>query len=96
MLRIFKKFSTGIRNQELPVCSNCLHFIEHSTNYPYDPLPSNEQYGRCKKFGEKNMITGVIHYDLAVNCRLGECGKHGLEFTKKNQQHVSAIMAVTK
>jgi len=83
------KFSTGknfIRNESLPICSNCLHFIEHINNYPYDPIPSNERHGKCKKFGEVNIITGVIEYDLASNCRLNDskCGKLGVEFTDKN------------
>ena len=80
--------STGkifIRNKALPICSNCLHFIEHTNNYPYDPMPSNEQHGRCKKFGEVNMITGGIEYDLASDCRLTvtKCGKLGSEYTEK-------------
>jgi hypothetical protein len=76
-----------IRNTELPVCSKCLHFIEHTNNYPYDPVPSNEQYGKCKKFGEVNMITGIIKYDLASECRLkdNKCGIIGKEYTEKNQ-----------
>ena len=83
-----KKFTTDknfIRNKAVPICSNCLHFIEHTNNYPYDPIPSNEIYGRCKKFGETNMVTGVIEYDLASNCRLNEskCGKFGSEFNEK-------------
>lgn len=82
------KFSTEknfIRNKELPICSKCLHFIEHTNNYPYDPIPSNEYYGRCTKFGEVNMITGEIEYDLAINCRLNvsKCGNSGSEYTKK-------------
>ena len=56
-----------IRNKELPICSKCLHFIEHTNNYPYDPIPSNERHGKCKKFGEMNIITGIIEYDLANN-----------------------------
>ena len=81
-------FSTGknlIRNTKLPICSNCLHFIEHTNNYPYDPKPSDEQYGRCKKFGEINLVTGEIQYDLAKNCRLNDnkCGKIGLEYINK-------------
>jgi hypothetical protein len=74
-----------IRNKALPICSNCLHFIEHTNNYPYDPIPSNEQHGRCKKFGEVNMITGAIEYDLASDCRLtvSKCGKLGSEYTEK-------------
>ena len=80
--------STGkifIRNKALPICSNCLHFIEHTNNYPYDPMPSNEQHGRCKKFGEVNMITGAIESDLASDCRLNatKCGKSGSEYTEK-------------
>ena len=84
------KFSSGkkfIRNKELPICSKCLYFIEHTNNYPYDPLPSNEKYGRCKKFGEMDMVTGTINYDLASNCRLNEskCGKFGSEYTEKRE-----------
>jgi hypothetical protein len=48
-------------NKELPICSKCVHFIEHTNNYPYDPIPSDKQYGRCKKFGEINMITGTLN-----------------------------------
>ena len=80
--------STGkifIRNKALPVCSNCVNFIEHTNNYPYDPMPSNEKYGRCKKFGEVNVITGTIEYDLASDSRFtdSKCGKFGSEFTEK-------------
>ena len=78
-----------IRNKELPICSNCLHFIEHKNNYPYDPIPCDKLYGRCKKFGEKNLITGAIEYDLARNCRFNvrKCGHFGSEFTNKNNTH---------
>ena len=85
-----RTFTTGkifIRNRELSICSNCLHFIEHTNNYPYDSIPSNEQYGRCKKFGEVNLITGIVEYDFAKNCRLNnnKCGILGLEYTNKNK-----------
>ena len=86
-LRTFFTGSSFIRNKELPICSNCLYFIEHTNNYPYDPTPSNEQYGRCKKFGEVNMITGSIAYDFANVCRndTNKCGKFGTEY---NGHHV--------
>ena len=85
-----RNFSTGkifIRNRGLSICSNCLHFIEHTNKYPYDPIPSDEQYGRCKKFGEVNLITGIVEYDLAKNCRLNvsKCGNLGSEYTEKTQ-----------
>ena len=74
-----------IRNKELPVCSSCVYFIEHTNNYPYDPPPSNEQHGRCKKFGEVNLITGSVDYDVARQCRLNasQCGTTGAEYTAK-------------
>jgi hypothetical protein len=80
-----RNFSIGalfIRNKELPICLNCVHFIEHKNNYPYDPIPSDEQHGKCKKFGEVNLITGMIKYDLAKDCRLNAnaCGKGGVEY----------------
>jgi hypothetical protein len=71
-----------IRNKELPFCSQCLHFIKRTNNYPYDPIPEDE-YGRCKKFGEFNLITGLINYDYAKNCRndINKCGQRGSEYT---------------
>lgn len=83
--RLFSTDKFFIRNAELPICSKCVHFIEHTNNYPYDPFPCNKQYGRCKKFGEVNLITGAIEYDLAKNCRFTDsrCGKFGLEYTEK-------------
>ena len=77
-------FSTGkffIRNQSLPVCTNCLHFIKDINNYPYDP-PPNDLFGKCKKFGEINFITGTTTYDFASHCRNDEekCGKIGSEY----------------
>lgn len=82
-------FSTNkifIRNKELPICSNCLHFIEHTNNYPYDTLPNDTKYGRCKKFGEFDIITGSIVHDFAKDCRddISKCGKIGLEYKDKN------------
>jgi hypothetical protein len=81
---IKRSFSTGknfIRNENLPVCANCIHFIEEKTNYPYDP-PPNYLLGQCKKFGEVNFITGVIKYDYATICRedIRKCGHQGLEY----------------
>jgi hypothetical protein len=84
-LIIKKTLSTGkifIMNKELPICFKCLHFIEHTNNYPYDPIPCDEKYGRCQKFGEVNLITGAIQYDLASNCRLND-SKFGSEYTEK-------------
>jgi hypothetical protein len=80
-MSIFSIGNLFIRNTKLPVCSRCLYFIEHKNNYPYDELPSNE-FGRCKKFGEVNIVTGVVEYDYAKLCRgdSGKCGRYGSEY----------------
>lgn len=86
-LRTLSSQKIFIKNKELPICSKCLHFIEHTNNYPYDPIPSDKQYSRCKKFGEINIITGEIEYDLAKISRLDDnkCGRFGSEYTEKIQ-----------
>ena len=77
----------AIRNLQYPACKNCVHFIEHTNNYPYDPVPCNEQYGKCKKFGEMNVVTGVVHNDYAGLCRENEkkCGLTGKEYEEKEK-----------
>ena len=74
-----------IKNTKSPICSTCLHFIKHVNNYPYDPISDDKQYGRCKKFGEINLITGEIDYDFAKNSRSdnNKCGNFGSEYTEK-------------
>ena len=86
MNKIFiKNLSSFIKCRDLPACINCVHFIEDQSNYPYDPPPSDEKYGKCKLFGRQNMVTGNINYEYASLCRENEekCGKNGKFFTKK-------------
>ena len=63
-----QKFLIFIKNNDLLSCRNCKHFIEDVTNYPYDPLPDNN-YGRCKLFGTKNIVTGRIKNEYASAAR---------------------------
>jgi hypothetical protein len=84
-----RQIATGkifIRNKELPICSNCLHFIEHKNNNLYQSIPHYEQYNKCEKFGEVNLITGAMEYDSARNCRLdvNKCGNLGSEYRRKD------------
>ena len=74
-----------LRNIELPICTSCVHFIEHTNNYPYDQLPNDKLHGRCKKFGEIDLITGSTIYDFAKDCRNDnkKCGKTGSEYKVK-------------
>ena len=79
-------YSIFIRNKKLPICLNCIHFIEHKNNYPYDSLPSDSLYGKCKQFGEVNIVTGTFSYEYARLCRDNDkkCGKYGSQYKPKD------------
>ena len=61
-----------IKNIDLPSCRNCIHFAPGSS----------VNYGRCKKFGVKDVITNEIDFNMASSCRNDEntCGIDGKHF----------------
>jgi hypothetical protein len=79
-----------IKNNDLPCCVNCIHFIESENNYPYDPIPDNNNFGKCKLFGIKNMVTCKIDNEYASVCREDEnkCGRSGKYFQEKDNFEV--------
>ena len=83
---LIKQFSNFILHKELPLCIKCVHFICDVTNYPYDTLPNDAVSGKCKLFGKKNMVTGEIDNNYAIDCRNLEnkCGENGKYFTKRS------------
>jgi len=66
-------YSTALHNMNLPNCIDCIHFQK---NY------WNNYQSKCKYFGEKNMITGIIEYEYAADCRSDDkkCGIEGKHF----------------
>jgi len=81
-----RHFSSFIKNRDLPLCINCVHFIKDVSNYPYDPPSNDERYGKCKLFGYQNVVTGYNNYTYASMCRHDDnkCGEKGKYFTKKD------------
>jgi len=63
-----------IKNTTFKICKKCVYFIEDKSD---DTL-----YGRCKIFGEQNIITGEVENDLASMCRYDntKCGIDGKYF----------------
>lgn len=43
------------------------------------------EYGKCKLFREKNLITGTIEYEYASTCRVTRCKKEGVYFEPKEE-----------
>lgn len=63
-----------IRNAKLPVCFECIYFIQ-----------GMQKSGKCSKFGEKNVVSGKISYVNAEEARTIEnmCSTRGTYFDKK-------------
>jgi len=59
-----------------PSCVTCIHFLNDS--------PENVAVGKCKLFGEKNLVTGKINYQFAEICRIKNnmCMSDGLYYKK--------------
>lgn len=58
------------------ICKNCIYYKQHNRSITFD---------ECTKFGEKNIISGVIRYVSALNSRNDDdlCGKRGLYYVEK-------------
>ena len=69
-----------IKNVNIPSCRDCIHFKP-------DDITSNyaSYFSKCSKFGDKNIITNVISYEDAKDCRRDElkCGKEGKYFEQQ-------------
>ena len=50
-----------IKYKVSPSCVKCIHFL--------NDYPENVHLGKCKLFGEKNLVTGKINYQFAEICR---------------------------
>ena len=56
---------------------------QHANNYPNSGL-----YGKCKQFGEINLVSGEVTYDFASICRDNgkKCGTTGQRYEEKNEK----------
>jgi len=66
-----------IENGAYPLCKNCIYYRPN----PLDIL-TQYQYGKCTKYGTKEVVSGYICYDFADLCRRYEekCGKTGKDY----------------
>lgn len=75
--------SYNIKNVDMPACKNCKHF-ESGTNFFESPI-----YGKCKLYGDKDLITNKISYKFASSARENNdvCGIQG-----KNYEEVPNVL----
>lgn len=69
-----------IKNINVNPCVNCV-FYKPSTFRKF-----TSEFSKCEKFGEKDIITGVINYSYADSCRnnQGKCGIEGQYFVQES------------
>ena len=101
LLTLIKSPYSFIKNMEIPICGNCVHFInyfdsynnkdyiissENKKIYINDDIPI-DNYGKCKLFGKKNIVTGKIKYEYADFCREDKekCDLEGKYFEEKTK-----------
>jgi len=80
--------STYIHPFQLPktsICVNCVNYIEYKHEHPYDEIYSHFKMGKCARFGEQNLVTGITEHTYADICRKYDtkCGAKGLHFISK-------------
>jgi len=65
-----------IKNVDSFICKDCAYFRERKGS-----LVS----GKCIKFGEKNIVTGIINYSYANEVRGNDdlCGKRGVYYVAR-------------
>lgn len=75
-----------IRNANVPSCKNCIYYKPYNGDFS-SPL------SRCKKFGEKNIITDEIKNDFADLCRKNDekCGFGGKYFYQEPNMNIKKI-----
>lgn len=81
MLRIATK---DINKNFKNICIDCKYFIKHLPNYP-NQESNNSDYGKCKLFGNLDLITGEATYNYAKSIRndSSKCGTTGTLFERK-------------
>jgi len=65
-----------IKNVDKPICKDCKYF-------KYDSTYNDFNYGKCTKFGRKNLIDGKITFEDVVKARTDDCGVNAPFFEEK-------------
>jgi len=70
-----------IKNSRLPACVDCFYHLQSRTMKRNGQL----KMANCMKYGEKNIYSGKINYELVEFVRIDtkKCGPTGLHFMYK-------------
>lgn len=78
-----------IKNINFPSCRDCVHFTPSLYDTDFGSLSS-----KCKKFGDKNIITSKITYNYANSCRYdkSKCGEEGKYFELEKNINLKILL----
>ena len=85
MKRLLSTFIHPFQTPKTSICVNCVNYIEYKHDNPYDEIYSDFKMGKCARFGEQNLVTGIMEHTYADICRKYDtkCGAKGLHFITK-------------
>jgi hypothetical protein len=77
-----------IKNINLPTCINCIHYKLNTFDNDFAST-----LNKCKKFGEKDIVTNKITYDYATSCRSdkSKCGNEGKYFEEEKNINMKIL-----
>jgi len=83
--------SEKIKHLNAPSCKNCVYFRPSLMKLDENSLYT---FGKCQKFGRKDIVSGKIYYSFADLCRTDEfkCGFNGKYFAEEKNAPIRAIV----
>jgi hypothetical protein len=74
-----------IINSKVPICKNCVYFK------PYKNDEKIYDLGKCTKFGKMDILSGIIEYNYAYNCRISNhlCSFKGTYYEERKHPNIT-------
>jgi len=74
-----------IINLKVPICKNCVYFKPYNYDGKFYDL------GKCTKFGQMDIVSGIIEYKYACNCRTNNnlCGFNGTYYEERKHPNIT-------
>ena len=74
-----------IINSKVPICKNCVYFK------PYKNDEKIYDLGKCTKFGKMDILSGIIEYNYAYNCRTNNdlCSFNGTYYEERKHPNIT-------
>ena len=74
-----------ITNSKVPICKNCVYFKPYKHDEKFYDL------GKCTKFGKMDILSGIIEYKYAYNCRTSDnlCSFNGTYYEERKHPNIT-------